>query len=471
MMSVQASPLLFFCDGQNEQFVIESLEGFDYEDTSEFRCEKELLSKVKIPYELYEPWSHITMLDDDHIKSVSKSHTKCKIEGIEYIISFEPRPGNFNIQGRCGAASGTQVEIFLGTQKIAQASFGDVDSCHNWQDNQLAVRNLRIGSGAQAASIEKTPLEDRYFPDISKHGAWQQVSSLDLVTYKACRHGTSTLWRYALEAEDEKALDLLINDAKKSGNWESAAYVAQEITGPLADKLAANLPPMEAAIYRAYVQGYDQFSMWKYAVRERNQEAFELLFAKSKRTGDWEDALSVAIKYGDHELLELLLKNGANPNVRYSSKTPLQDAVCTTGGLAVVDLLLKYGAKNSIGDFGEDALFDAIVCNNLGGVEKLSKSGAFLDLRNISSLFYLADDDNLAEAFKKFIFHGHEVNMDVEVKRLQVKDVKIDPSGALVIETGAEPSLITVKQSMIDLAIYYNKPKLLEVLQSAKARR
>lgn len=469
MTPVQASPLLFFCDGQNNQFVVESQGGFDDEGVSEFSCEKELLSKAKIPYELYEPWKHITMLDDDHIKSVSKFHTKCKIEGIEYIISLEPRPGNFNIQGRCGAAFGAQVEIHTESKKIAQASFGDVDSC--WQDAQLAVRNLRIGGGEQAVSIGSTPFEDRYFPDISQHGAWQQVSPLDLVTYKACRHGTSTLWRYALEAEDEEALDLLISNAKETGNWESAAYVAQEIAGPLTDKLVANLPPMEAAMYRAYTNSYGHFSIWEYAILKNDQEAFGLFLAEARRTGYWGDALLSATKHGSPDTLELLLRNGANPNVRSPYKPALQEAVCMPGGRALVELLLKYGAKNSNGDLGEDALFDAIICNNMWAVEKLSKSGGFLDLRNINTLFHLADDDNLAEAFNVFISHGHDVNMNVEVKRLQVKDIKIDPSGALVIETGAEPSLVTFKQSMIDLAIHHNKPKLLEVLQSAKARR
>ena len=60
-----------------------------------------------------------------------------------------------------------------------------------------------------------------------------------------------------------------------------------------------------------------------------------------------EDAplLRVAYNEEDADLLELLLKNGADPNItRFDGNTPLHNAV-NGSNLIGVEILLKYGAK------------------------------------------------------------------------------------------------------------------------------
>ena len=52
----------------------------------------------------WEPWSLITMAnDDDHIKSVKTVRGNCRLSDGIYQVAINASPGNFNIQGRCGA--------------------------------------------------------------------------------------------------------------------------------------------------------------------------------------------------------------------------------------------------------------------------------------------------------------------------------------------------------------------------------
>lgn len=86
---------------------------------------------------------------------------------------------------------------------------------------------------------------------------------------------------------------------------------------------------------------------------------------------------------GDRELVELLLKNGANPNARAGSTagswagwTPLHVA-CRNGSRPMVELLLAHGADvNAKTDKGETPLAIAQANNRTAAVQLLKKHGA-----------------------------------------------------------------------------------------------
>lgn len=93
--------------------------------------------------------------------------------------------------------------------------------------------------------------------------------------------------------------------------------------------------------------------------------------------------LIVAINLGNYEIIKLLLKNGADPNYKYSSDRPLDFAI-KKGNIPNVKMLLDYGAK------GDEELFAAVKQCNVDSFttlaphdktfqEKRYKTSAFLE--------------------------------------------------------------------------------------------
>lgn len=398
-LTAQAEPLLYFCDSEDDRVVIMSFSAESDDSDDGAYCDKSLLWKAKIPFEVYEPWEHVSMgPDDDHVASTSILHRSCKLKNTTYQVTFTPVLGNHNIQGRCGAASGAKVEVFNQQRRVASATFGDVGNCRD--GDPLATWKLVVGAEEEPV-IEQADIEENHFTDLASFGKWTGVPALALLEYKACKQGAGSLWKYAVGESDNNALDLLI--------------------------------------------------------------------AEAKRTKYWADALMVAVQARDGELLERLLAAGADPNVRPSFTTPLQEAVCSPGGEVFVDSLLRQGATNSIGDYGEDALFQAITCDKPAIVDKLLAHGAKLDMRNIQSILYRADDTALANAFSHLIKHGLDPNLKVISKQAKLRQFS-GKDGSTVIEIGPDtPRTETVERSLLAMAKAYGRPKLMGVLIAAGA--
>jgi hypothetical protein len=51
----------------------------------------------------WDPWQLTVAKDDDHIGSIKTVQAKCRLSNGTYGIEIAPSPGNFNVQGRCGA--------------------------------------------------------------------------------------------------------------------------------------------------------------------------------------------------------------------------------------------------------------------------------------------------------------------------------------------------------------------------------
>ena len=82
--------------------------------------------------------------------------------------------------------------------------------------------------------------------------------------------------------------------------------------------------------------------------RFSDDENIDGLYVEQVTSGDLESygdtPLSVACSHGHSEVVEVLLRRGANPNVTPPSGiTPLQDAI-DADSVSIVILLLKYGA-------------------------------------------------------------------------------------------------------------------------------
>lgn len=397
-LTAQADSLLYACDTERDRLVIAAI--FEGDEGELSYCHRRLLERVGAAFETIKPWDHVTTAPDgEHITAVSANQRRCDLRNRSYQITFEPRPGNYNVQGRCGAAFGTKVAILDQQREVFSATFGDVDAC--WNGSTLVTKRVEIGSDGIPV-LKQADIDENLFLDFASPNEWPYASGLASLEYKVCEQGSG--------------------------------------------------------------------SSWEYAARERDAEALTLLITEAERTRYWGDALSVAVRERDGELLERLLAAGADPNVRPSFQTPLQEAVCTPGGEQLVDSLLRHGAANSIGDFGEDALFQAISCDKPAAVDMLLARGAKLDVRHVQPLIARVDDTALANGFSLLIQHGLSPNTRASSTQAKLKQ-RIAEDGSVVVEIGpGTPVIETVEWSLLALAKAHGKSKLEGVLRAAGAK-
>jgi DMSO/TMAO reductase YedYZ molybdopterin-dependent catalytic subunit len=99
-------------------------------------------------------------------------------------------------------------------------------------------------------------------------------------------------------------------------------------------------------------------------------------------------ALNVAVKDQSQEIIEMLLENGADPNIANNlPNSPLIWSIKAKRSISIVKLLLKYKADvNFIGHMNKTALTWAKIHNREDLIELLIRYGADLDLANSSIL-------------------------------------------------------------------------------------
>uniref|UniRef100_A0A3P8TEJ8 Ankyrin repeat and SOCS box containing 2a, tandem duplicate 1 n=1 Tax=Amphiprion percula TaxID=161767 RepID=A0A3P8TEJ8_AMPPE len=133
----------------------------------------------------------------------------------------------------------------------------------------------------------------------------------------------------------------------------------------------------------------------------------------NKRTARGETPLLVAVSKVQLQCAQVLLENGADPDImNYDKETPLYKA-CERNSPALVALLLNHGAvTNTRCIQGWTALQEAVVRNNVEICEMLLKAGAKLNLTNmygISPLFTAAQTGQLA-TLRFLLKHGADIN-------------------------------------------------------------
>ncbi|XP_037541609.1 ankyrin repeat and SOCS box protein 2 [Nematolebias whitei] len=133
----------------------------------------------------------------------------------------------------------------------------------------------------------------------------------------------------------------------------------------------------------------------------------------NKRTSHGETPLLVAVSGVHQRCVQLLLENGADPDIpNHEKETPLYKA-CERSNPAIVAALLNHGAEvNTICIQGWTALQEAASRDNVEICEMLLKAGAKHNIRNmygITPLFTSAQNGQLA-ALRLLIKHGADVN-------------------------------------------------------------
>ena len=169
-------------------------------------------------------------------------------------------------------------------------------------------------------------------------------------------------------------------------------------------ELAANMKHINNVDSLIPLDSYHSYSLLGYACLYKNKPAIQKLIAM-KANIDCAysdeifiyDALNMAISNEDYALVKQLLALGADPNKPYNEDglCPLV-ASCNVNNIAIASLLLKHGAKadgvgNLGGDYIENPLITAVMKGNKYMVQLLLRYGAkngVTDEKGRSPLFY-----------------------------------------------------------------------------------
>lgn len=126
--------------------------------------------------------------------------------------------------------------------------------------------------------------------------------------------------------------------------------------------------------------------------------------------------LTVACHLGDLNIVEELIKAGADVNLRDNTHKPLTLA-CEEGHVGVVKLLIKAGANLNVKDGSVTALTASCELGYIGIVDELLTSGADVNLRGDSNtpLTFACEIGSLS-LVKKLIEFGADVNLADDYK-------------------------------------------------------
>ena len=75
----------------------------------------------------WDPWDLTVAKDDDHIGSLKTVRANCRLSNGVYAVEITPSPGNFNVQGRCGAWMTAGAKVFKGNKQIYSIDRFDSD--------------------------------------------------------------------------------------------------------------------------------------------------------------------------------------------------------------------------------------------------------------------------------------------------------------------------------------------------------
>jgi hypothetical protein len=108
----------------------------------------------------WDPWQLVKARDDKdgtRIIGIQKVKKTCRLSDGTYIVVIRPVPGNYNIQGSCGAHMSSGVSISRGKKKIFDSDFeGD---CH---DMSPITTEVTVRAGSDTADTKSVKWDDFY---------------------------------------------------------------------------------------------------------------------------------------------------------------------------------------------------------------------------------------------------------------------------------------------------------------------
>lgn len=139
----------YTCDTRRDQLVVHH-RGASNEVGEAMRAERRINE--------WEPDSLIaTMKDDDHIGTLKTVRRTCKLKHATYSIRIGPTPGNYNIQGRCGAVVTAWVQVKRGSRLVLPRHELEGD-CHDTES--LVTTEIVFNSRSSQPAVKKLSQEE-----------------------------------------------------------------------------------------------------------------------------------------------------------------------------------------------------------------------------------------------------------------------------------------------------------------------
>lgn len=98
-----------------------------------------------------------SMKDDDHIGELRTVDRMCKLKHGNYQIRFGAKPGNYNIQGRCGAVVAAWVEVRRENKSVLPRYEFEGD-CQD-MTTPITTQIVFAAGKAKPSFVKKTPKE------------------------------------------------------------------------------------------------------------------------------------------------------------------------------------------------------------------------------------------------------------------------------------------------------------------------
>ena len=140
----------FTCDREANRLVIQYRGA--YNDDGKAMVQKKSRTEWE-PSELI-----ASMKDDDHIGSLRTVQRTCRLKGTTYTVRIGPTPGNWNIQGSCGAAMSAWVEVWQ-NGKAVLPHYELAGDCH---DSEAPVTTEIAFVGGGTKPVFKKVLPDEF---------------------------------------------------------------------------------------------------------------------------------------------------------------------------------------------------------------------------------------------------------------------------------------------------------------------
>ena len=104
----------------------------------------------------WDPWELTEPGDEDHIKTTRTVTASCRLSRGTYYIRLGPIPGNFYLQGRCGAWISAWAEVRLNKKIIyPRTNFESGVGCY-YEDGEITTR-VEIAPGRSKHAITTYP--------------------------------------------------------------------------------------------------------------------------------------------------------------------------------------------------------------------------------------------------------------------------------------------------------------------------
>ena len=106
----------------------------------------------------WSPWELVAMADDDHIGKLNYVKKRCRLSDGKYSVTIVPAPGNYNVQGRCGAWITARVTVAKGSSYIVKEYSFESDC----MDTSPITTRIVIKAGSRQPEITKQAFDTFY---------------------------------------------------------------------------------------------------------------------------------------------------------------------------------------------------------------------------------------------------------------------------------------------------------------------